>query len=140
MGTSIFQAQSDESPTTIICQTMSVSLDDNGTPVVSFATNKGKGTGAQTMPVQEFREYVATLSEYAANPGLLVEEEESMSAAETVRRTIKVDNGVLSFRTRSGKGSKPAKFGVDSLGDVADLLAGTLDAVEAAGNSLTAAE
>lgn len=136
MGTSIFQAQSDESPTTIIRQTMSVSVDDGGTPIVSFATNKGKGTGAQTMPVSEFREYVETLAEYA-NLGVPDSGEEgSISAAESLRRTIKVDDGILSFRTRSGKGSKPAKFAADSLGDVAKLLLGTLEAVESAGSSL----
>jgi len=41
----IFNTESDESPLTVIRQTMAVSVDDNGTPVVSFATNRGKGSG-----------------------------------------------------------------------------------------------
>ena len=75
MSTSIFHSESDESPCTVIKQTMSVSLNDDGEAVVSFATNRGKGSGAQTMPVGEFREYVETLSDIAAKGIPEVDEE-----------------------------------------------------------------
>jgi hypothetical protein len=135
MSTSIFHNESDESPCTVIKQTMSVSLNDDGEAVVSFATNRGKGSGAQTMPVGEFREYVETLSDIAAN-GIPEEAEEQISAAESVRRTIAMKDGIVSFRVRSGKGAKPAKVPSSDLGDVVSLLASTVDAVEKAGKSL----
>ena len=135
MSTSIFHNESDESPCTVIKQTMSVSLNDDGEAVVSFATNRGKGSGAQTMPVGEFREYVETLSDIAAN-GIPEEAEEQISAAESVRRTIAMKDGIVSFRVRSGKGAKPAKVPSSDLGDVVSLLASTVDAVETAGKSL----
>ena len=135
MSTSIFHNESDESPCTVIKQTMSVSLNDDGEAVVSFATNRGKGSGAQTMPVGEFREYVAALSDIAAN-GIPEEAEEQISAAESVRRTIAMKDGIVSFRVRSGKGAKPAKVPSSDLGDVVSLLASTVDAVEKAGKSL----
>jgi len=135
MSTSIFHNESDESPCTVIKQTMSVSLNDDGEAVVSFATNRGKGSGAQTMPVTQFREYVETLSDIATN-GIPEEAEEEISAAESVRRTIAMKDGIVSFRVRSGTGAKPAKVPSSDLGDVVSLLASTVDAVEKAGKSL----
>ena len=135
MSTSIFHSESDESPCTVIKQTMSVSLNDDGEAVVSFATNRGKGSGAQTMPVGEFREYVETLSDIAAN-GIPEVDEEQLTAAESVRRTIAMKDGIVSFRVRSGKGAKPAKVPSGELQAVVDLLASTVKAVEKAGKSL----
>ena len=135
MATSIFHSESDESPCTVIKQTMSVSLNDDGEAVVSFATNRGKGSGAQTMPVGEFREYVETLSDIAAN-GIPVVDEELLTAAEAVRRTIAMKDGIVSFRVRSGKGAKPAKVPSGELQAVVDLLTSTVKAGEKAGKSL----
>ena len=135
MATSIFHSESDESPCTVIKQTMSVSLNDDGEAVVSFATNRGKGSGAQTMPVGEFREYVETLSDIAAN-GIPEVDEEQLTAAESVRRTIATKDGIVSFRVRSGKGAKPAKVPSGELQAVVDLLTSTVKAVEKAGKSL----
>jgi hypothetical protein len=53
-----------------------------------------------------------------------------------VRRTIRQDEGIVSFRVRGGKGAKPAKLPVDSFSEVVDLLASTVDAVEEAGSKL----
>ena len=131
----IFSNETDESPTTVIKQTMSVSLDTEGTPVVSFATNRGKGSGAQTMPVSEFREYVEALQSVAEN-GIPEQEEQHYSAAQMVQRTIANKDGVISFRVRDGKGSKPAKVPSAALSDVVSLLQSTVEAVEKAGESI----
>tara|TARA_A100001011_G_scaffold357791_1_gene402995 strand:+ start:1347 stop:1778 length:432 start_codon:yes stop_codon:yes gene_type:complete len=134
--TSIFASEHNESAVQTVRSTMQVSLNDDGTPVVSFATNRGKGSGAQTMPVSEFREYVDTLSEYADN-GIPDESDiEQLSPAETVRRTIRSEDGSISFRVRSGKGAKPAKIAADEFTEVVSLLEGTLDAVEGAAAQL----
>lgn len=132
---SIFASEADESPITTIKQTMSVSLNDDGTAVVSFATNRGKGSGAQTMPVSEFRDYVAALQEVAEN-GIPEQEEQHYTAAQMVQRTIANKDGVISFRVRDGKGSKPAKVPSAALSDVVSLLQSTVEAVEKAGKSL----
>lgn len=114
---------------------MGVSMSDEGTPIVSFKTNDGKGSGAQAMPISQFREYVEALSEVAAN-GIPDVEEEVLSAAESLRRTIAMKDGIVSFRVRSGKGAKPAKVPSSDLGDVVSLLASTIEAVEAAGQKM----
>ena len=133
--TNIFANEHNESPAQTIRQTMAVSLDDGGDPVVTFATNRGKGSGAQTLPVEEYREYVETLESYVEN-GIPESEEELLSAAETVRRTIRQEDGTISFRVRSGKGAKPAKLSCDDFAEVIGLLRSTVESVEAAGASL----
>ena len=131
----IFANEHNESPAAILRQTMSVSLADDGTPVVSFATNRGKGSGAQVIPVAEFAEYVSTLEDIL-DSGIPEDSEEDVSAGEMVRRTIRQDDGVISFRVRGGKGAKPAKVSVDNFAEGVELLRSTVDAVEDASESL----
>lgn len=132
---SIFTNEHNESPAAILRKTMSVSLDSDGAPMVSFSLNKGKGSGRQSMPVSEFSDYVGALED-ALQAGISEESEETLSAADMVRRTIRQEEGVVSFRVRAGKGSKPAKLPVDSFSEVVDLLSSTVDAVKDAGSKL----
>jgi hypothetical protein len=132
---SIFTSEHNESPAAILRKTMSVSLGDDGTPMVSFAVNRGKGSGRQSMPVSEFADYVGALED-TLEAGISGESDEALSAADMVRRTIRQDDGIVSFRVRGGKGAKPAKLPVDSFSEVVDLLASTVDAVEEAGSKL----
>jgi|TARA_R110000824_G_scaffold43081_8_gene126356 hypothetical protein len=132
---SIFTSEHNESPAAILRKTMSVSLGDDGTPMVSFAVNRGKGSGRQSLPVSEFADYVGALED-ALETGISEESDETLSAADMVRRTIRQDEGIVSFRVRGGKGAKPAKLPVDSFSEVVDLLASTVDAVEDAGSKL----
>ncbi len=132
---SIFTNEHSESPAAILRKTMSVSLGDDGTPMVSFAVNRGKGSGRQSLPVSEFADYVGALED-ALETGISEESDEALSAADMVRRTIRQDEGIVSFRVRGGKGAKPAKLPVDSFSEVVDLLSSTVDAVEEAGSKL----
>ena len=134
--TNIFASEHNESPAQTIRQTMAVSLSDDGEPVVSFATNRGKGSGAQILPVEDYREYVETLEGYVDRGIPETAEQELLSAAETVRRTIKSEDGQISFRVRSGKGAKPAKMASGEFGEVVELLRSTVDAVEQAAGQL----
>jgi hypothetical protein len=135
---SIFASDTDENPTRVIKSTMTVARDDDsGQAVVSFATNRGKGSGAQVVPTAQFAEVVGLLQSYVTE-GLPEEYsgETDLPCAEVIRRTITVEDGVISFRVRSGKGAKPARIPVDSFAEVVELLAGTLAAVEKAGSRL----
>lgn len=133
----IFNTESDESPLTVIRQTMSVSVDDDGVPMVSFATNRGKGSGAQSMPIEQFDDYVATLEGYVTDGIPEGTPEENLTAAESVKRTIRNEDGVISFRVRSGKGAKPAKIPSGDFAETVKLLRSTVAAVVKAGESLT---
>jgi len=137
--TAIFSNENTESPLQVIRQTMSVSLSDEGAARVSFATNRGKGSGAQVINTDDYADVVSTLQGYA-DAGIEEQEEEQLSPAETIRRTIRVEDGVVSFRTRSGKGAKPAKIPLAQFGEVCELLTGTVEAVQSAGLSLAPAD
>ena len=130
---SIFQNEAEETAVAVIKQTMRVFSED-GEVYVSFATNKGKGSGAQTIPVGEFEECVEALSEIVENG--ISEEEEHISTPESIRRTASLADGTISFRVRSGKGAKPAKISAGELADVVKLLKGTVKAVESAAKNL----
>ena len=132
---SIFTSEHSESPAAILRKTMSVSLSEDGTPMVSFALNRGKGSGKQSMPVSQFSDYVAALDEALSN-GISEDSDENLSAADMVRKTIAQEDGIVSFRVRGGKGAKPANLPVDNFSEVVTLLASTVDAVEAAGKNL----
>ena len=133
----IFASDSSENPVTLIRQTLSVKPDDEGTVVASFTTNKGKGSGTQTLPFTQFREAVAVLQEAAINGIPEIAEEGNLPAAEVIRRTLQIEDGVVSFRVKSGKGAKPAKIPLTDFQAVVDLLSSTVEAVESAGRSLS---
>ena len=98
---SIFSSEHSLSPAAILRQTMSVSVSEDGTPMVSFAVNRGKGSGSQTMPVSEFADYVSALEDALSN-GISEESEDNLSAADMLRKTIQQGNGIVSFRVRGG--------------------------------------
>ena len=132
----IFIDETTEDVIDTIKQTMSVKVDEDGVPSVSFATNRGKGSGAQALPVDEFDEYVAALEEVVDN-GIQEIAEDDLSPAEMVRDTIRNIDGMITFRVRSGKGSKPAKIPAARFTEVVGLLRSTVKLVEAAADSLS---
>jgi hypothetical protein len=134
---SIFASETSENPVTLIRQTLAVKPNDDGQIIASFTTNKGKGSGAQILPYAEFRSAVAVLADAAKNGIPEVAEDDSIPADEMIRRTIQIEDGIVSFRVKSGKGSKPARIAVADFQAVVDLLSSTVDAVEAAGKKLT---
>jgi hypothetical protein len=132
----IFIDETTEDVVDTIKQTMSVKMDDDGTPSVSFATNRGKGSGAQALPVNEFDEYVAALEEVVEN-GIQEIPDCDLSPAEMVRDTIRNIDGMITFRVRGGKGSKPAKIPAGRFSEVVGLLRSTVKLVETAADSLS---
>ena len=134
----IFIDETTEDVLDVIKQTMSVSVDDSGEPIVSFATNRGKGSGAQAMPVSEFAEYVTTLEE-VSEFGIQEVPDQDLSPAEMVRDTIRNVEGVIQFRVRSGKGAKPAKIPAGQFSDVVSLLRTCIPLVTEAATTYAAA-
>ena len=135
----IFIDETTEDVVDTIKQTMSVKLDEAGAAAVSFATNRGKGSGAQQIEVDSFDEYVAALEEVVHN-GLPEQVSYNLSPAEMVRETIRNVDGMITFRVRNGKGSKPAKIPADRYSEVVSLLRSTVDLVEKAADSLAESE
>ena len=128
MATNIFATEVSEDVQETIRRTMNVSLSEAGEPIVSFATNRGKGTGATAMPASDFAEFGSTLEHFSSN-GIEEDIVEDLSPAEMVRSTIQHNEGVISFRVRGGKGAKPAKIPSGDFSEVVELLRSTVDAV-----------
>jgi hypothetical protein len=109
---------------------------EDGVVYVSFAMNRGKGSGAQVIPVDQLPDYIDALDHFARN-GVEETVEQNYSAAETVRRTIALEeDGTLSFRARSGKGAKPARIAPDQLSSVTALLREVSPRIEAGAKKL----
>jgi len=134
---SIFHNDSAENPVTLVRQTLKVLPNDDGEVVATFTINKGKGSGAQVLPFAQYREAVAVLVDAATNGIPELAEDESLPAAEVIRRTLSVEDGIVSFRVKSGKGAKPARLSLAEFKAVAELLSSTVEAVETAGKALT---
>jgi hypothetical protein len=85
---------------------------DGGNWTISFITNRGKGSGAQSIPVEELQDAVSALREIADNGITEVGEAGRIPAGQMIRQTAEVDDGFITFRVSGGKGSKPARIPV----------------------------
>ena len=82
----------------------------DGNWTVSFITNRGKGSGAQSIPVSELADAVAALREIAENGITDQGESGRIPAAQMIRQTADIEEGFITFRVSGGKGSKPARI------------------------------
>ena len=136
---SLFSSNVPEDVINTVKRTMSVSRNEGGSVIVSFATNRGKGTGAQQLLVSEFDDYVATLEEIAEH-GIEETPDSDLSPSEMVRDTIRNTDGVVSFRVRGGKGAKPARVPAGQFDEFVELLRSTVDLVSQAADGLVEPE
>ena len=137
MSISIFGGPKTLSTAQIVANNFDVVYDDeSGEICVKIAFNKGKGTGAQMVPVDEYRDYVNAIGELA-DSGIPEAEEDNWTAAETVSRTARMDSdGRVCFRVKGGKGAKPAKIPASELSEIHALLDSVMDRVDSAAESM----
>ena len=118
---SVFGGDNVVSAVATVKNTFGVKVDDEGQIIVCFTTNFGKGSGAQNVPVDDFEAVISVLHE-AAERGIKPVEQGVIPPAEIVRRTLRVEDGLVKFRTSEGKGAKPAAIPVNEFADVVKLL------------------
>jgi len=111
----------------VVRRTIEVSDNNDGDVVVSFHTARGRGTSPVTLSVSDFNAVVDALSFYAENG--INRSEDTRSPADMIHETISVDDGVVSFRTRSGRGSRPTRIPQDEFAAVVNLLSESRDGV-----------
>ena len=117
-----------------IRQTMGVERDDNGSPVVTLAFNKGKGSGTQVIPASEYSKVISLLQDLVVNG--IPEASAPQSVLDVIRQTAAIENGCLTFRLRNGKGSKPVKIPLNEVQEVFATLEEAEPAVREAENLL----
>jgi hypothetical protein len=103
---------------------------EDGNWSVSFITNRGKGSGAQSIPVSELSDAVSALREIADNGITEVGEEGRIPAAQMIRQTAEVDEGFITFRVSGGKGSKPARIPVNQFSEWVSNLETTVPVIQ----------
>lgn len=104
----------------------------DGVPCVRFVTNRGKGSGAQIIPIAQLTDVISALQSIVDQGIPETSGDEDLPAADVIRRTIALDDGVVSFRCRNGKGAKPARVPVEQLSSMVDFLVQIQPAIEKA--------
>lgn len=104
-------------------ETANLSFDEEvGEHTLSIAFCGGKGTGAQVVRASLFDEFVNTLAHYAEN-GVPKASRPEMNEVDILRASIQVEeDGLISFRTTSGRGAKPTRIHPDQLQGVVNYL------------------
>lgn len=111
-----------------------VGKDDTGNDWFQFSPNAGKGTGAQTVLMTEMRDLLYFLGEVAGNG---IPANGMLSAADVARATISEEDGVYTFRTSSGKGSKPVHVKKADLAEFVDILSAKFNDSQRAWDALS---
>jgi hypothetical protein len=108
-----------------------VGLNEAGVPVVRFALARGKGTGAQEVPVADLAAFIEALDGYAKNG--LNRTAKALSTVYMLHATISMnDDDRVSFRIGTGKGAKPTHLAPEELPGIVTFLTEVLPTVQAA--------
>jgi len=116
-------------------ESIEVGVNEDGVTVVKFALARGKGTGAQEIPVAELGAFIEALNGYAVNG--LNRTAKSLSCTDMLHATINMnDDDRISFRAANGKGAKPTNLAPSELPGVIGFLREVTPMVEAAAKKL----
>ena len=131
----LFVSSVNSSALAVARDTIEVGLNDAGTPVVRVAFARGKGTGAQEIPVSDMPAVIDALSGYAENG--LNRSVKVFSPVDMLHATIGLnEDDRVTFRVGSGKGAKPTNLATDELSEVVTFLREVLPTVQAAAKKL----
>jgi hypothetical protein len=108
----------------------------DGNWTVSFITNRGKGSGAQSIPVSELEDAVSVLREIAENGVTEGDESARIPAGQMIKQTAEYDEGYITFRVSGGKGSKPARIPANEFLKWVETLERTVPAIQERVNNL----
>jgi hypothetical protein len=101
-------------------ETAQIARDDStGELVFAFSANSERGAGGQVIPVSEVAAVIEYLNDVAAN-GI---PDADGGVLATVRNSIKIEDGFISFRTTDGQGAKPMKIALGAFSQVVDEIA-----------------
>ena len=116
-------------------ESIEVGVNEDGVTVVKFALARGKGTGAQEIPVAELGAFIEALNGYAVNG--LNRTAKSLSCVDMLHATINTnEDDRISFRAANGKGAKPTNLAPSELPGVIGFLREVQPIVEAAAKKL----
>jgi len=116
-------------------ESIEVGMNDDGIPVVRFALARGKGTGAQEIPVADLPAFIDALSGYADNG--INKTAKTFSPVDMLHATIAMnEDDRIQFRVGTGKGAKPTHLAPTEMNEVVSFLRDVLPQVEKAAKSV----
>jgi len=116
-------------------ESIEVGMNDDGIPVVRFALARGKGTGAQEVPVADLPAFIDALSGYADNG--INKTAKTFSPVDMLHATIAMnEDDRIQFRVGTGKGAKPTHLAPTEMNEVVSFLRDVLPQVEKAAKSV----
>jgi hypothetical protein len=127
----LFQSTVNASAVAVARESIEVGINDDGVPVVKFALARGKGTGAQEVPVADLPAFIDALSGYAENG--INKSAKALSTVDMLHATIcTTEEDRVSFRIGTGKGAKPTNLAPEEMGGVVAFLREVLPTVQSA--------
>lgn len=90
--------------------------DTTGELVFAFAANSERGAGGQVVPVSEMSAVIEYLNDVAEN-GIPASDGGVLA---TIRNSIKIEDGYITFRTTNGQGAKPMKIAIGAFAQVVE--------------------
>jgi hypothetical protein len=116
-------------------ESIEVGMNDDGIAVVKVAFARGKGTGAQEIPVADFPAVIDALAGYAENG--IQKSAKIFSPVDMLHATISLnEDDRVTFRVGSGKGAKPTHLAPNEMSDVVAFLRDVLPQVQKAAKTL----
>ena len=127
----LFVSAVNSSALAVARDTIEVGVNEAGTTVVKVAFVRGKGTGAQEIPVADLPAVIEALSGYAENG--LNRSAKVFSPVDMLHATIGLnEDDRIQFRVSSGKGAKPTHLATEELPGIVAFLRENLSVIQAA--------
>tara|TARA_B100000131_G_scaffold312814_1_gene347392 strand:+ start:1039 stop:1479 length:441 start_codon:yes stop_codon:yes gene_type:complete len=83
--------------------------DEHGNVHASFSTAPGRGYGKSTIPLEDMEGYINFMQKIIDGE-IVLTEHESDDMIDIAKSTIKEKNGIVSFKTANGRGTKPTRI------------------------------
>lgn len=135
MANKLFSSTVNHSALTTARESIEVGVNEAGVPVVRVAFARGKGTGAQEIPVSDLPAVIEALDGYAVNG--LNRAAKALSTVDMLHATIAYnEDDRIQFRIGQGKGAKPTNLSAEELAGVVEFLRETTPVIMAAAKKL----
>lgn len=131
----LFAVSVNQSAVSVARESIEVGMNDDGVTVVRVAFARGKGTGAQEIPVSDLPEIIDALAHYTEHG--INKSAKALSCTDMLHATIGLnDESRVSFRVGTGKGAKPTNLAPTEMSDVVAFLRDVLPTVQKAAKNL----
>jgi hypothetical protein len=131
----LFAVNVNQSAVFVARESIEVGMNDDGVTVVRVAFARGKGTGAQEIPVSALPEIIDALAHYSEHG--INKSAKAISPVDMLHATIGLnDDDRVSFRVGTGKGAKPTNLSPNEMNDVVQFLREVLPTVQKAAKNL----